>query len=57
MIRPAKVKHLVVEARDVITPFRQVEDLWWVKGGEEREGERERGRERERERERKRKSE
>ena len=32
VVRPAKVKNLVVETRDVVAPFRQVEDL------EEREG-------------------
>ena len=27
MVGPAKVQHLVVETRDIVTPFRQVEDL------------------------------
>ena len=39
MVRPAKVKHLVVESRDVVASFRQVEDL---KMERERERERER---------------
>ena len=48
MVWPTKVKNLVVETRDVIAPFGQVE---YLKGGRGRgrEGE---GRERERERER-----
>ena len=37
VVRPAKVKNLVVETRDVIASFRQVEDL-----RRERERERER---------------
>ena len=55
VVRPAKVKNLVVKTRDVVASFRQVEDL---RGREEggggrrgkeggREGRRRRGRERE----------
>ena len=51
MVWPAKVKNLVVETRDVVASFRQVEDLRGrEEGGEERVGGREGERERERER-------